>query len=65
MTYIRLPEEASDVWPTPSVSIEGGPTRVHYDAQPDPNYRPRTAGFTADQTTTSDTEPLLWDGDNA
>jgi len=38
-----------------------GPTRVE-TGQPDPEFKPRPVGFTADP---GEAEPLVWDGDSA
>lgn len=62
MTYRRLTEEAGDEWVRAEVIRSGGPERIHYDEQPDANFKARPIGFTADIKTT---EPLIWDGDNA
>lgn len=62
MTYRRLIEEAGLDWTRASVVRTGGPERVLYDDSPDPNFKPRPVGFTADLR---EPDPLLWDGDNA
>lgn len=62
MSYRRLIEDAGGEWVRAEVIRSGGPERIHYDDQPDPEFTPRPVGFTADLR---DPAPLLWDGDNA
>ena len=46
----------------PSVNLgSSGPTRVE-TGEPDPEFKPRPVGFTADL---GEAEPLVWDGDGA
>ena len=58
-------DEAVTGWawmPYVSISLgSSGPTRVCTD-EPDPEFRRRPVGFTADL---SEPEPLLWKGDDA
>lgn len=62
MSYRRLYEEAGPDWIIARPTLTGGPDRVRYEDQPDPNWRPRPVGFTAPLIPR---EPLLWEGDQA
>lgn len=58
MNWYRTPE--GEVWhDDPDTVITGGPSRI-YDADPTPDLPRRPIGFRPIET-----EPVLWDGDNA
>lgn len=50
-------------WDRPSATIRDGrgPERVDTNT-PDPDFKPRPVGFTANLT---EAEPLTWEGDNS
>lgn len=47
----------------PMLERSGGPERIYDATNADPDWKPRTAGFTAPVTSTHD--PLTWEGDGA
>lgn len=62
MSYIRNSMER--YWlHEPNVKDGGGPTRVEV-GDPDPKFKPRPVGFTA-QLEPVEVEPQTWDGDGA
>lgn len=57
-----IPALAYDIEHRPEVIPTGGPERI-YDKKPKPDLPRRPIGFAP--ITRPETEPLLWDGDNA
>lgn len=58
-----LPALLWDAERSPDVALTGGPDRIYDPDAADPAWTPRPVGFAPRRPT--ETEPLLWDGDQA
>lgn len=58
MSAFREPEDRWEPWPVDLIPM-GGPDRIYVEHD---NWRPPRVGFAPPKT---ETDPLLWDGDQA